>query len=62
MCKTISTAALAVLTVLSTGCVGSGDANATNAADTPAEERDHLDASEQAAARARAYDSILEPR
>ncbi len=34
MYKTISMAALAALTVLSIGCSGSGDASATNAADT----------------------------
>ena len=79
MYKTISMAALAVVTVLSTGCVGSGDANATNAADTLTRRQKNeiistlpipgargvggaLDASDQAAARARAYDSILGPR
>ncbi len=34
MSKTISLAALAVLTILSVGCYGSGDASASNAADT----------------------------
>ena len=34
MHKTISTAALAVLTILSVGCSLGGDASATNAADT----------------------------
>ena len=79
MYKTISMAALAVVTVLSTGCVGSGDANASNAADTLTRRQKNeiistlpvpgargvggaLDASDQAAARARAYDSIAAPR
>ena len=34
MYKTISMAALAALTILSIGCQGTGDASATNAADT----------------------------
>ena len=34
MYKTISTAALVALTILSTGCSFGGDASATNAADT----------------------------
>ena len=34
MYKTISMAALAALTILSVGCFGSGDATASNAADT----------------------------
>ena len=34
MYKTISMAALAALTILSVGCYGSGDASASNAADT----------------------------
>ena len=34
MYKTISMAALAALTILSVGCFGSGDAGASNAADT----------------------------
>ena len=34
MYKTISMAALAAFTILSVGCFGSGDASASNAADT----------------------------
>ncbi len=34
MCKQISMAALAALTILSVGCYGSGDASVSNAADT----------------------------
>jgi hypothetical protein len=72
-------AALAALTILSTGCLGGGDASATNAADTLTRRqkneiiadlpipqargvRGALDASDQAAARARAYDSITGSR
>ena len=79
MCKTISMAALAALTILSVGCYGSGDASASNAADTLTRRQKNeiistlpipgargvggtLNASDQAAARARAHDSIAGPR
>ena len=74
MYKTISTAVLAA--ILSIGCLGGGDASASNAADTLTRRQKNeiistlpipgargvggaLDASDQAAVRARAYDSIL---
>ena len=78
MYKPLSMAALVAMTILSTGCSGSGDASAS-AADTLTRRqkneiiaalpipqaravRGALDASDQAAARAQAYDSITGSR
>ena len=76
MYKTISMAALAALTILSTGCYGSGDASAGNAADTLTRRQKNeiistlpilgasgvgraLRATDLAAERAQAHDSLL---
>jgi hypothetical protein len=74
--KTISMAALAALTILSVGCYGSGDASASNAADTLTRRQKNeiistlpipgasgvgraLRATDLAAERAQAHDSLL---
>ena len=76
MYKTISMAALAALTILSVGCYGSGDASASNAADTLTRRQKNeiistlpipgasgvsraLRATDLAAERAQAHDSLL---
>ncbi len=76
MYKTISMAALAALTILSVGCYGSGDASASNAADTLTRRQKNeiistlpipgasgvgraLKATDLAAERAQAHDSLL---
>ena len=76
MYKTISVAAWAALTILSVGCYGSGDASASNAADTLTRRQKNeiistlpipgasgvgraLRATDLAAERAQAHDSLL---
>ena len=76
MYKTISMAALTALTILFTGCYGSGDASAGNAADTLTRRQKNeiistlpipgasgvgraLRATDLAAERAQAHDSLL---
>ena len=76
MYKTISMAALVALTILSVGCYGSGDASASNAADTLTRRQKNeiistlpipgasgvgraLRATDLAAERAQAHDSLL---